>query len=189
VISPLNQSCTPLPLVTEADPASLADQAQRAYKARQYGRAAVLYYQAAHGYLLGHNDLLAAEMKNNASVAYLQAGNPQKALDVVLGTDKVFEGVKDIKRLAMAVGNQAAALDELGRWQEALAAYERSAQLFSEVNEKDMRALMLKSAAGIKLKRGRVSESAYEMIGALEAKERPSLFERILRFLLRFRPW
>jgi len=128
-------------------------------------------------------------MNNNASVAHLQAGDPQKALDAALDTDKVFEEAKDIKRRAIAVGNQAAALDELGRWQEALAAYEQSAQLFSEVSEKDMRALMLKSAAGIKLKRGRVSESAYEMMGALEAKANPSLFERILRFLLRFRPW
>jgi tetratricopeptide (TPR) repeat protein len=175
--------------VTEPNPASLAEQAQHAYKARQYQRAAELFHQAAQAFTLGRNGLLAAEMKNNASVAYLQAGDPQKALDAARDTDKVFEGAKDIKRWATAVGNQAAALDELGRWQEALTAYEHSAQLFSEVNEKDMRALMLKSAAGIKLKRGRVSESAYEMIGALEAKATPSLFERILRFLLRFRPW
>jgi tetratricopeptide (TPR) repeat protein len=175
--------------VTESDPAYLVEQAQRAYKARQYKRAAELFHQAAQEYTLGRNSLLAAEMKNNASVAHLQAGDPQKALDAALDTDKVFDEAKDIKRRAMAIGNQAAALDELGRWQEALAAYEQSAQLFSEVNEKDMRALMLKSVAGIKLKRGRVSESAYEMMGALEAKATPSLFERILRFLLRFRPW
>ena len=175
--------------MTEPEPATLAEQAQRAYKARQYKRAAEFFHQAAQGYTLGRNGLLAAEMKNNESVAHFQAGDPQKALDATLDTDKVFEGAKDIKRWGIAVGNQAAALDELGRWQEALIAYDRSAQLFSEVNEKDMRALMLKSAAGIKLKRGRVSESAYEMMGALEAKATPSLFERILRFLLRFRPW
>ena len=175
--------------MTESDPASLAEQAQRAYKARQFERAAELFHRAAQGYETGLDGLLAAEMKNNASVAHLQAGNPQWALESALDTEKIFEEAGDVKRQAMAVGNQAAALDELGRWQEALAAYERSAQLFSEINEKDMRALMLKSAAGIKLKRGRVSESAYEMMGALEAKARPSLFERILRFLLRFRPW
>jgi len=175
--------------MAEPEPASLTEQAQRAYQARQYERAAELFHQAARGYTLKRDDLLAAEMKNNASVAHLQAGNPQKALDAALDTDKVFEDAKDIKRWAIAAGNQAAALDELKRWQEALTAYEYSAQLFSEVNEKDLRALMLKSAAGVKLKRGRVSESAYGMIGALEAKANPSLFERILRFLLRFRPW
>jgi tetratricopeptide (TPR) repeat protein len=176
-------------LMTEIDPAFLAEEAQRAYKAREYKRAAKLFHQAAQGFALGHDELLAAEMKNNASVAHLQAGNPQQALDAALDTDKVFENAKDVKRWAIAVGNQAAALDELGRWQEALSAYEHSAQLFSAVNEKDSRALMLKSAAGVKLKRGRVSESAFEMIGALEAKANPSIFERILRFLLRFRPW
>ncbi len=175
--------------MTEPDPPALAEEAQRAYKARQYEHAAQLFQQAAQGYTVGRNELLAAEMKNNASVAYLQAGDPQKALDAAAETDKVFEGAKDVKRWAMAIGNQAAALDELGLWQEALTAYDRSAQLFFEVNEKDMRALMLKSAAGIKLKRGRVSDSAFEMIGALEAKATPSIFERILRFLLRLRPW
>lgn len=175
--------------MTELDPPALAEEARRAYKARQYDHAAQLFQQAAQGYTVVRDNLLAAEMKNNASVAYLQRGDPQKALDAALDTDKVFEDAKDIKRWAMAVGNQAAALDELGRWQEALAAYDRSAQLFFEINEKDMRALMLKSAAGIKLKRGRVSESAFEMIGALEAKATPSIFERILRFFLRLRPW
>ena len=73
-------------------------------------RAAELFHQAAQAYILGRNGLLAAEMKNNASVAHLQAGDPQKALDAALDTDKVFEAAKDIKRWATAVGNQAAAL-------------------------------------------------------------------------------
>jgi tetratricopeptide (TPR) repeat protein len=175
--------------MADINPASIAEEAKRAYQARQYARAAELFNQAAQEFTLGRNDLLAAETKNNESVAHLQAGHPQKALDAALNTDKVFEEAKDIKRQAMAIGNQAAALDELGRLQEALDLYERSADLFAEVKERDMRALMLKSAAGVKLKRGRVSESAFQMMGALEAKEHPSIFERILRFLLRFRPW
>jgi tetratricopeptide (TPR) repeat protein len=175
--------------MSDTDPASIADQAKRAYKARQYVRAAELFSEAANGFTLGRDGLLAAEMKNNESVAHLQAGHAQKALDAALHTDKIFEGAGDVKRQAMAIGNQAAALDELGRLREALDLYERSADLFTEVKERDMRALMLKSAAGVKLKLGRVSDSAFQMIGSLEAKEHPSVFERILRFLLRFRPW
>ena len=175
--------------MTELDPASLAEQAKAAYKARQYQRAAQLFQQAAEGFTLGRNGLLAAEMKNNESVSHLQAGNPQKAFETALGTDKVFEGANDIKRQAMAIGNQAAALDEMGRLAEALSLYELSAELFSQVNEKDMRALMLKSAAGIKLKRGRIAESAVQMMSALEAAQHLTLFQRILRFFLRLRPW
>ena len=173
----------------DLDPASIAEQAKRAYQARQYERSAELFSQAAEGFTLGRNGLLAAEMKNNESVAHLQAGHARKALEAALNTDKIFEGAGDVKRQAMAIGNQAAALDELGRLREALELYERSADLFTVVKERDMRSLMLKSAAGVKLKLGRVSESAIQMMGSLEVKEHPSLFERILRFLLRFRPW
>jgi hypothetical protein len=45
--------------------------------------------------------------------------------------------------------------------------------------------MVLKSAAAIKLKRGKVTDSAFKMIGSLEAKDKPSLFDRILRSLLR----
>jgi hypothetical protein len=31
-----------------------------------------------------------------------------------------------------------------------------------------------------------MTDSAFKMIGSLEAKDKPSIFERILRFLLRF---
>jgi tetratricopeptide (TPR) repeat protein len=175
--------------MTELDPASLAEQAKAAYKARRYQRAAQLFQQAAEGFTRGRNGLLAAEMKNNESVSHLQAGNPQKAFEAALGSDKVFEEANDIKRQAMAIGNQAAALDEMGRLAEALASYERAAELFSIINEKEMRAIMLKSAAGVKLKRGRLTESALQMMSALEAAPHPTPFQRILRFFIRLRPW
>jgi hypothetical protein len=86
----------------------------------------------------------------------------------------------------MAVGNQAAALEGLKRWDEALAAYERSAAIFAEAGEGELRSMVLKSAAAIKLRRGQIGDSAIKMIGSLEAKEKPSFLERALKFLLRF---
>lgn len=106
-------------------------------------------------------------------------------MDAALGTEKIFEDAKDIKRQAMALGNQAAALDALHRYDEAVAKYELSADLFSQVNEGDLRAMVMKSAAAVKLKTGRVSESAFRMIGSLDAKQTPGFFERILKFFLR----
>jgi hypothetical protein len=100
-------------------------------------------------------------------------------------TDEYFAEAKDIKRQAMALGNQAAALEALHRYDEALAKYEHSAQLFGDVKEGEMRAMVLKSAAAIKLKTGKVMDSAYKMIGAMEAREKPSIFERIMRYLFR----
>lgn len=168
------------------EPAQLAEQGKQAFRNKQFDESAELFRQAAEGFSLGRNGLLAAEMKNNMSVALLQAGKAQESLDAALGTELVFAGAKDIKRQGMALGNQAAALEALNRFDEAIAAYERSAELFAEAGEGDLRAMVMKSAAAIKLKTGKITESAFKMMGSLDAKENPGFFERILKFFLRF---
>ncbi len=171
------------------DPARLAEEGKRAYQDGDYDQAAELFRRAAQGYSLANDGLMAAEMKNNLSVALLQGKKPQDALDAALGTDEVFADAHDLKRQAMALGNQAAALEALKRNDEALAAYERSAELFGQAGEGDMRAMVKKSAAAIRLKRGEVVGSALNMVGSIEAKEHPSLIERILKFFVRLKPW
>lgn len=174
--------------MTNTDPAKLSEEGKRAFENHQYDQAADQFRQAADGFTLSGDGLMAAEMKNNLSVALLQAGKAGEALPAVLGTDQIFAEANDIKRQAMALGNQAAALEALHRNDEALASYERSAELFAQAGEGDLRAMVMRSAAAIKLKSGKVTESAFKMMGALEAKQKPTLFERILRFLLRFKP-
>jgi tetratricopeptide (TPR) repeat protein len=168
------------------EPAQLANQGRHAFEEKKYEEAAELFKQAAQGFTLGRGGLMAAEMRNNMSVALLQAGRAQEALEAALGTDEFFARANDLKRQAMSVGNQAAALEALKRLDEAVEKYESSAELFGRAGEGDMRAMVMKSAAAIKLKSGRISESAFKMMGALDAKETPTFFERILKFLLRF---
>lgn len=168
------------------EPTELANQGKRAFQEKKFEEAAELFEQAAQGFSLGLDGLMAAEMQNNKSVALLQAGNPKAALDAVANTDEYFAGANDIKRQAMALGNQAAALDALHRYDEALVKYGRSADLFADIKDGDNRAMVLKSAAAIKLKTGKVTDSAYKMMGALDAKEKPSIFERIANFILKF---
>lgn len=168
------------------DPADLAEKGKQAFKKKKFTEAAEYFNQAADGFTQARAGLLAAEMKNNMSVALLQAGKPQEALDAALGTERPFAEAKDIKRQGMAFGNQAAALEALNRYDEAIIAYERSAELFAQAGEGDLRAMVMKSAAGVKLKTGRVTESAFKMMGSIDVKENPSFFERILKFFLRF---
>src|SRR6266545_3235852 len=144
-------------------PAKLAEEGRRAFEKKQFDLAADFFRQAAEVYTLSGAGLLAAEMNNNLSVSLLQAGNPQDALKAALGTDQVFAAANDLNRQAMALGNQAAALEALKRYKEAM---------------------VMKSAAALKLKTGKITDSAFKMMGALEAKQKPTLFERILRFLL-----
>jgi tetratricopeptide (TPR) repeat protein len=175
--------------MTEDMPASLAEEAKRLYERREYERAAGLFLRAAQASSRAGDDLMAAELNNNRSVSLLQAGKAKEALQAAQGTDQVFAAASDPKRQAMALGNQAAALEALHRMDEAFETYGRSALLFEQAGEGDMQALVKKSMAAIQLKRGRLVESAFNMVGSVEAKARPSLFERFLRFLLRFKPW
>ncbi|HRK88754.1 MAG TPA: hypothetical protein PK152_06445 [Anaerolineales bacterium] len=168
------------------EPHALDAKGKRAFENKDFAEAADYFKQAAEGYALGRAGLLAAEMRNNMSVALLQAGKSAEALEAALGTDEEFAAAKDVKRQAMALGNQAAALEGLHRYDEALQKYEQSAELFGQVNEGDLRAMVMKSAAAIKLKTGKITESAFKMMGSLDVKKTPGFFERILKFFLRF---
>ncbi len=168
------------------DPSQLNEKGKEFFQNADFDEAAESFRQAAEGYALAKDEAAAAEAKNNMSVALLQADKPQDALNAALDTDKFFESIKDVKRQAMALGNQAAALEALKRYDEAVSAYERSAELFAQINEGDLRAMVLKSSAAIKLKTGKLAESAFKMMGSLEAKKNPSFFDRIMKFFLRF---
>jgi tetratricopeptide (TPR) repeat protein len=168
------------------EPAQLAEQGKQAFRNKRFDEAVELFSQAAEGYTAVRDSLMSAEMRNNISVALLQAGKPQESLTAALDTDQVFADAKDIKRQGMALGNQAAALEALHRYDEAIEKYDLAAQLFLEAGEGDLRALVMKSYAAIKLKTGKVTDSAFKMMGSLDAKDNPSFFERILKFFLRF---
>jgi tetratricopeptide (TPR) repeat protein len=168
------------------EPAQLAEQGKLAFKNKNFDEAAELFNQSAEGYAAAADGLMSAEMRNNISVALLQAGKSQESLTAALGTDQVFADAKDIKRQGMALGNQAAALEALNRYDEAVEKYDLAAELFNQVGEGDLRALVMKSSAAIKLRKGKVTDSAFKMMGSLDAKDNPNLFERILKFFLRF---
>ncbi|MGD8405192.1 MAG: hypothetical protein PVJ21_16130 [Anaerolineales bacterium] len=169
------------------DPKQFVDKGKQAFASEEYDQAASYFNQAVSAFEAQDDALNAAEMKNNLSVALLQAGKAQAALDAAAGTDEIFAQAEDVQRQAMAVGNQASALEALKRTDQALEAYERSAALFAEAGESEMRSVVLQSAAALKLKRGKVMDSALSMIGSVESTQKPNLLQRFLRFLLRFR--
>jgi tetratricopeptide (TPR) repeat protein len=171
-----------------SEPGQLAEQGKQAFAAKNFDQAASLFAEAASAYTAQDGALDAAEMKNNLSVALLQAGNAKAAYDAAAGTDQIFAQAGDVKRQAMAFGNQAAALEALKKPDQALEAYERSAALFAEAGESEMRSIVLQSAAALKLRRGKMMDSALAMIGSVESTKKPNLMQRFLRFLLRFKP-
>jgi tetratricopeptide (TPR) repeat protein len=175
-------------MVKTSDPGQLAEQGKQAFAAKEFDKAASFFNEAASAYTAQDDGLNAAEMKNNLSVALLQAGKAKAALDATAGTDQIFAEAGDVKRQAMAFGNQGAALERLKKWDQALEAYERSAALFAEAGETEMRSIVLQSAAAIELRRGKMMDSALSMIGSVESTKKPNLMQRFLKFLIRMKP-
>lgn len=166
-------------------PISLADQAKQEYEKGNFAEAAKMFDQAARAFASSNDALNAAEMKNNQSVALLQAGRAKDALDATEGTEQVFQQAGDLKRQGLAVGNRAAALEGLKNWREALAEYERAASLLEQAGEGDMHSVVRKAAANLNLKLGRFTESQMDVLDSLRLAEKPTLTQRLMKFLLR----
>lgn len=167
----------------------LVEKAKQAYGNKKYNDAASLFGQAADEYSLEEDVLTAAEMKNNQSVAFLQAGNAQASLDAVLGTDEVFAAAGDKRRQGMAMANQAAALEDLKRKDEAMNLYEKSVEILEEAGETDLRADVMRSIASLRVRQGKFVDAVMSMQDGLIEVKKPTLKQRILKKLLFLRLW
>jgi len=94
---------------------TFAEKGKQEYELGNYLAAADLFSQAAQVYASMQDELNAAEMKNNQSVALLQGGNAKEALQATEGTEDIFQKAGDTKRQGIAVSNRAAALEALGQ--------------------------------------------------------------------------
>ncbi len=165
------------------------EQANQAYQAGRYLEAAELFGQAAAALEAAGERLQAAEMRNNQSVAWLQAERAQEALDAARPTIEIFAAAEDWRRAGLAWGNTAAALEALGQLDEALDAYQRSADLLGRAGEDELRATVLQARAAVQLKQGQVTKSAFSMLEHLGAD--PSLpwwkrwLNKVLRWMIR----
>ena len=167
------------------NPITLAEGGKKEYEKGNFLAAADLFLQAAQSYASAKDELNAAEMMNNQSVALLQAGKAKEALQATEGTEEIFQKAADIKRQGVAVSNRAAALEGLKKWKEALAEYDRAALLFEQIGEGDMHSIVRKAAANINLKRGHIVDSQMDVYDSLRLVEKPTLTQRILKFLMR----
>jgi tetratricopeptide (TPR) repeat protein len=171
--------------VDNNNPIQLAEQGKEEYAKGNLAVAADLFAQAAQAYAEAQDELNAAEMKNNQSVAFLQAGKALEALQATDGTEVIFQKAGDLKRQGIAVANRAAALEGLKKVDEALTEYERAASLLEQVGEGDMHSLIRKTAANLNLKRGRITAAQMDVYDSLRLVEKPNFTQRILKLLRR----
>jgi tetratricopeptide (TPR) repeat protein len=166
-------------------PEDICQRAKTLYEARQYVQAASAFEQAAVGYQANGDNLNAAEMYNNSSVAWLKAGNPQAAYERAAQTDQIFQSANNPRGEAIALGNQAAALEALGRKTEACDYYQRCAEVFRTIGEKELLSFVLKSLSALQMHMGDQFGSMASMYEALDVQKKLTLKERFLKNLLK----
>ena len=178
------------------DGKDLSASALQAYQSGDFKNAARLFGEAASVFLSNpvldpgssmKNKLDAAEMKNNQSVALLQAGDARGSYDAAHGTAQVFLEAGDFRRQGMAFGNEAAALNALGRLDEAIANYRLAADALEKAGEDQLRASSMQALAGIQLRKWKYMDALFSMQIGLAGLKHPTLRQKILLFLLRFR--
>ena len=172
-----------------SDAKSLADKANSLYEQGDFESAARLYGEAASAFQKSDQALDAAEMKNNQSVAFLQAGNAQSALEAASGTAAVFSAASDTRRQGIALANEATPLESLGRRDEAIDKYRQAAAAFEQAGEDQLRASVMQAVAGIYLRRRQVFQALGAARAGLDSVKNPTFTQKILRGLLRLRVW
>jgi tetratricopeptide (TPR) repeat protein len=163
--------------------ASSAEFGRLAYEAGNYSAAADMFLKAEQACKTVGDELQAAEMANNRSVALLQAGDAQAAFDACAGTEVIFNNAGDTRREGLALGNKAAALKELGRKDESLKLFQLSADRLKKAGDKENLAVVHKTISAIEMEKGDNLGAMSAMLDALQAKEKLTLRERFMRWL------
>jgi len=164
---------------------SLKSQAEAAYQAGSFRQAANAYSTFAAQLKEQGDALAAAEMSNNASVAWMRAGDARAALQACDGSEAIFAAAGDLRSQAIALGNQASALDDLGQWKEAIAKYEQSADLLKRVGDKELASITFQSLSALQLKHNRQIDAMVSMQDSLANKSKLTAKESLLRRLMR----
>ena len=91
----------------------------------------------------------------------------------------------DLKRQGIAVANRAAALQGMKKLNDAVTEFNRAAEIFEQAGEGDMHSMVRKASAEIFLKRGYINNSQMDILDAMRLVEKPTLAQRMLRFVMR----
>ncbi len=153
------------------------------FRQKKYSEAAQLFENISN--ILKENDsiLKSAEISNNASVAYLLNGNAQKAFEMAKDTHFIFENENDWKNSGLALGNQAAALEELGDKKKAFDLYQLAAENLKKAGEMESRAYILKRISSLQMQKGEQFEALGSMSAALQQLPKLSRKEKFIKKL------
>lgn len=165
-------------------PKELEMQGKKEFQRKNFQDAANFFKKAAQLYTdLGEN-FLAAEMSNNWSVAALQNNDGQTAFEAADGTPKVFLAAGNNRLAGMAYGNIGAAQEKLGKIDDALESYQKSADLLREAGDLDARMHVMQSLSALQLQSGHQLQAVATLQAGLDGVSKPSFKQKMLKKLL-----
>jgi tetratricopeptide (TPR) repeat protein len=163
----------------------IVEQAKQDFQQGNYKAAIDGFKIALETYRAEGKELESAEMANNLSVALLKNKKHKQALEIVLGTDAIFERHNETTKQAMALGNQAAAYEAQKQYDKAEQAYQKSAELLKTTGDEDLRGYVLQSLSALQLRQGKNLDGLLSMKTGLDGQEKLPLRKRILRWFLK----
>lgn len=163
----------------------LAAEAQMLYQKGEYLSAAQIFQACAFSHEVLGEQAQAVEMRSNASVAFLQGGDPQSALAALQNVEAFYTQRGEMHHLALAIGNKASILDELHQDEAAVEAYERCAELLKQLGDFDTRSYVMQSLSKLQLRRGQQLQAFATMKAGIDALPDKSLRHKLLKRLLR----
>ncbi len=165
-------------------PQEISERARQVYQDGDFPAAAGAYAEAAEAFSSAGDALNAAEMMNNASVAWLRAGEPQASLEAVQGTEVVFAQAGDLRRQGMALANQASALEALKRRKEALDCYQQSADILEKAGEDELRLQIMQLLSAYYLRHFKFIDAVIALQSGLAGLKNPTPRQRLMKKIL-----
>jgi tetratricopeptide (TPR) repeat protein len=165
-------------------PQEIVDQAKLTYQAGDYASAAQQFAQAVTVYTEMSDRLMAAEMRNNQSVALLRANQPQAALEAVQGTEKIFAEAGDFRRQGMALANQASALQALKHFNDAIEDFKKAGDALQKADEGDLRVEVMQLLAMLYLRHFKFIDAILALQSGLSGVKNPTPRQRLMKKIL-----
>lgn len=160
-----------------------AKEALTAFNQTNFQYAAELFGKAAEEYTSENKPLLAAEMKNNQSVAYIQADDPQSALNCLKGVADQFENAQDQYKAGLTYGNLATAHQALNNLDQAKDYCFKAADYLREGNHSEEYTMIMNMLVSIQMKQGKLFDAAASAHLFIDQIPHPTFRQRLLKIV------
>jgi tetratricopeptide (TPR) repeat protein len=169
------------------DPQTAESEGHRLFADRQYKDAAEKFVLAHRGYAEAEQELKAAEMLNNAGVAYRRTKKHKEAVAAFEQARLVFAKHDDTAREAQVLGNLGGSYSKMKRYDESESCFRQAIDLFGEIDDRPRQAETLRAMAIMQFKCGQRSKALTTYEDALRFLPNLNFLQWLARVLLRIR--